>query len=79
MELENLLEQLDHLSARAYGYMGLAALIGPVLLRLLGFKALAALLRPLALVVLAAGLYAKQQHLTQPVAGGADEGATHWL
>ena len=52
MDFEDLFGLLEGLSARAYGYVGLAAIFGPLLLRLLGLKALANLLRPAALLVL---------------------------
>lgn len=61
MSLEELLEQLRQLSTRTYSYVTLAALFGPITLRLLGLKPLAQLIRPAALVVLLGGMYARQQ------------------
>ncbi|MBA3944551.1 MAG: hypothetical protein H0X37_08320 [Herpetosiphonaceae bacterium] len=63
MDFDDLLDLLEGLPARTYGYVGLAALFGPLLLRLLGLKTLGNLLRPAALVVLLGGLYAKQQEI----------------
>jgi hypothetical protein len=60
MNLDELLDQLAELPREVYGYLLLAALAGPALLRLFGFKALAGLVRPLALVVLLGGMVAKQ-------------------
>ncbi len=61
MNFEDLLAQLERLTPEQYGYLGLAAVFGPFLLRLLGFKLLAGLIRPLALLGLVGGLYARQQ------------------
>ncbi len=63
MDFEDLLDILKGLPARTYGYVGLVAVFGPLLLRLLGLKTLSNLLRPAALLVLLAGLYAKQQEI----------------
>ncbi len=61
MNPDELVDQFAQLPAQAYGYALLAALIGPLLLRLLGFKFLSQLIRPAALAVLLGGIYAKQQ------------------
>ena len=61
MNLDDILAELEQLTPEHYGYVGLAAVFGPMLLRLLGFKLLAALIRPLAMLVLLGGLYARQQ------------------
>ncbi len=61
MNPEELVDRLAHLPPQAYGYCLLAALVGPLTLRLLGFKLLSQLVRPLALAVLLGGIYAKQQ------------------
>ena len=61
MNLDDLLAELEQLTPEHYGYVGLAAVFGPPILRLLGFKMLAALIRPLALLVIVGGLYARQQ------------------
>lgn len=60
MNLDELLDQLAALPRAVYGYLLLAALAGPPLLRLFGFKALAGLVRPVALLVLLGGLVARQ-------------------
>ena len=62
MNLDDLLAQLEQLTPEQYGYAGLAAAFGPLVLRLFGFKLLATLVRPLALLVIVGGLYARQQH-----------------
>lgn len=77
MDLHDLFAQLDKLTPRSYGYVGLVATVGPLTLRLLGFKTLAQIVRPLALLVIAGGLYARQQHSTKVLSG--DQGANHWL
>ena len=41
MNENNLLAQLEQLTPEQYGYLGLAAIFGPLVLRLLGFKLLA--------------------------------------
>jgi hypothetical protein len=64
MNLDDLLGELEQLTPEQYGYLGLSAVFGPLLLRLLGFRTLSRLVRPLALLALAAGLYARQQHLS---------------
>ncbi len=61
MENNDLLQQLAQMSSRTYSYVLLAALVGPLTLRLFGFKWLAQIVRPLALVVLLGGIYAKRQ------------------
>ncbi len=61
MNTDDLLAELERLTPEQYGYLGLAALLGPTVLKLFGFKLLGRLVRPLALVALAGGLYAKQQ------------------
>lgn len=68
MELEELpiFDQLAQLPNRAYSYVVLAAVAGPMALRLFGFKALGQLIRPLALVVLLSGMYAKQRAGSNP-------------
>lgn len=71
MSFDELLEQLRQLSTRTYSYVTLAALFGPITLRLLGLKPLAQVIRPAALVVLLGGMYARQQ--AQP---GATPGKT---
>lgn len=63
MDLDSLVDTLEGLPGRTYGYVGLAAVFGPLLLKLLGFKSLGTVLRPLALLVLLGGAYAKQQEL----------------
>lgn len=64
MDLEEtpIFDQLAQMPNRAYSYVALAAVAGPMTLRLFGFKSLAQIVRPLALVVLLSGMYAKQQH-----------------
>ena len=62
MENNDLLQQLAQMSSRTYSYVLLAALVGPLTLRLFGFKWLSQIVRPLALVVLLGGIYAKRQH-----------------
>ena len=69
MNLEDLLANLERLTPDQYGYLGLAALFGPFVLRLLGFKLLARLVRPLSLVALAGGWYARQQKLNEEGTG----------
>ena len=66
MDLEDLpiFDQLAQLPNHIYSYVALAAVAGPLTLRLFGFKLLAQLIRPLALVVLLSGMYAKQQQAT---------------
>ena len=64
MELETLLAELEHLTAEQYGYLGIAAIFGPILLKLLGFKLLGNLIRPLALVIIVGGIYARQQRMS---------------
>ncbi len=61
MDFDDILAELEQLTPEQYGYLGVAALFGPLVLRLLGFKALGNLLRPLALLVIVGGLYARQQ------------------
>lgn len=63
MDLEEMpiFDQLAQLPNRTYSYLVMAAVAGPMTLRLFGFKALGQLIRPLALVVLLSGMYAKQQ------------------
>lgn len=61
MELDKLLAELERLTPQHFMYLGLAAMFGPFVVRLLGFKLLAPLVRPLALLVLVGGLYAKQE------------------
>ncbi|HEY0735883.1 MAG TPA: hypothetical protein VGD69_13305 [Herpetosiphonaceae bacterium] len=63
MDLEDLpiFDQLAQLPNRTYSYVVIAAVAGPMALRLFGFKTLGQLIRPLALVVLLSGMYAKQQ------------------
>ena len=70
MNLDELLAQLEQLTPEQYGYAGLAALFGPLVLRLLGFKLLAPFIRPLALLVIVGGLYARQQRLGGSGGGG---------
>jgi hypothetical protein len=65
MDLDSLLEELERLTPEQFGYLGIAAIFGPFILKLLGFKMLAPLVRPLALLVLAGGLYAKQERAQQ--------------
>lgn len=57
-----MLAELERLTPEHFLYLGLAAMFGPFVVKLLGFKLLAPLMRPLALLVLVAGLYAKQEH-----------------
>lgn len=61
MNLDDLLAELENLTPEQYGYLGVAAIFGPFVLRLLGFKLLARLVRPLALLALGGALYARQQ------------------
>jgi hypothetical protein len=61
MNLDDLVAELEKLTPEQFGYLGLAAMFGPLLLRILGFKLLSRLVRPLALLGLVGGLYAKQQ------------------
>ena len=61
MNADDLLQQLEQLTPEQYGYLGLAAIFGPFVLRLLGFKILARFVRPLALLGLVGGLYARKQ------------------
>ena len=70
MDLDDLWAELEQLTPEQYGYLGLVALFGPVLLKLLGFKALGALSRPLALVAIVAALYARQQRFSEGDRGG---------
>lgn len=86
MNLETVLQQLQRLGIREYGYVGLAATVGPLVLRGLGFKMLGNLLRPAALLVILGGLYARQQkgtgthepdQFTAP--GEQAQGPTRWL
>ena len=65
MDLDNLLAGLERLTPEQFGYLGLAAIVGPFVTKLLGFKVLAPLVRPLALLVLVGGLYAKQVRAQQ--------------
>jgi hypothetical protein len=65
MDLDNLMAELEHLTAEQFMYLGLAAMFGPFVVKLLGFKILAPLVRPLALLVLVGGLYAKQERAAQ--------------
>ncbi|HEX6289838.1 MAG TPA: hypothetical protein VFZ66_11635 [Herpetosiphonaceae bacterium] len=63
MNLQDLpiLDQLAEISNHDYSYIVLAAIAGPLTLRVFGFKLLSQLIRPLALIVLLGGMYAKQQ------------------
>jgi hypothetical protein len=63
MDLEELaiFDQLAEMPNRNYSYVVLAAVAGPLTLRLFGFKTLAQVIRPLALLILLSGMYAKQQ------------------
>ena len=70
MNLDDLLAQLEQLTPEQYGYVGLAAVFGPLVLRLLGFKLLAPFIRPLALLVIVGGLYARQQRSGGSGSGG---------
>ena len=70
MNLDDLLAQLEQLTPEQYGYAGVAALLGPLVLRLLGFRLLAVLVRPLALLVIVGGLYARQQRARGGDGGG---------
>ena len=62
MNLDDLWGELEHLTPEQYGYLGLLALVGPMILRLFGFKMLARLARPLALAMIGAAAYARQQN-----------------
>jgi len=64
MNQDELLDQLAQLPNRTYSYILIAALVGPLVLRLFGLKALASFVRPVALGILLGGLYAKQQSLS---------------
>ncbi len=46
MELDTILDELEQLTAEQYGYLGVAAIFGPLLLKLLGFKLLGATRSP---------------------------------
>ena len=70
MNPDDLLAQLAQLTPEQYGYAGLAAAFGPLVLRLFGFKLLATFIRPLALLVIVGGLYARQQRLGGSGSGG---------
>ena len=61
MNFDEILDQLAQVPSRVYSYVLLAAVIGPLTLRLFGLKALSQVIRPLALLVFLGGLYAKQQ------------------
>lgn len=61
MEIDTLLAELERLTPQHFMYLGLAAMFGPFVVKLLGFKLFAPLVRPLALLVLVGGLYAKQE------------------
>lgn len=61
MQFQEVLDQLRQLSTRQYSYVALAAVAGPLALRLLGFRTLARFVRPLALLVLLGGMYARQE------------------
>ena len=63
MNFNTLLERLDQLSPRTYGYIALGAIIGPTILHLLGLRGLAQWGQPLAILVLIGGAYAKQQRI----------------
>ena len=69
MNLEDLLAGLERITPEQYGYLGLAAVFGPFMLRLLGFKLLARLVRPLSLAALAGAWYARQQDLNEEGTG----------
>ncbi len=69
MNQDELLTTLEQLTPEQFGYLGLAATFGPLLLRLFGFKLLSRLVRPLALLAIVGGLYAKQQ-LRESQSGG---------
>ena len=70
MNLGDLLAGLEQLTPEQYGYVGLAAVFGPLILRLFSFKLLANMIRPLALLVIVGGLYARQQRLGGSGGGG---------
>ncbi|MDP9310693.1 MAG: hypothetical protein M3R24_07350 [Chloroflexota bacterium] len=61
MNFDEILDQLAQVPSRQYSYVLLAAVIGPLTLRLFGLKTLSQLVRPLALLVFLGGMYAKQQ------------------
>lgn len=61
MTLEEALDYLRRLSTRTYSYIVLAAILGPLTLRVLGLSSLARLIRPLAVLIVLGGMYAKQQ------------------
>lgn len=63
VDFDQILNVLERLTPREYGYVALTALVGPLTLRLLGFRFLATLIRPVALLVLLGGAYAQQQKL----------------
>ena len=65
MTMEDILGELEQLTPEQFGYIGLAALIGPFVLRLFGFKLLARLIRPLAVATFAMAAYARQQQYGQ--------------
>lgn len=61
MNPDEIMDQLAQLPNRTLGYALLAAVAGPLTLRLFGLKTLSQFIRPAALVVFLGGLYAKQQ------------------
>ncbi len=64
MNQSDLLDQLAELPKTTYRTTFIASLVGPLLLRLFGLKGLSRWIRPLALLLLVAGMYAKQQKTT---------------
>ena len=70
MSLDDLLAELEQLTPEQIGYVAIAALFGPLLLRIIGFKLLAGLIRPLAIAVIAGSLYARQQRAAGNGGGG---------
>lgn len=61
MTFDDLLDQFAQLPNRVYSYVVIAAVAGPLALKVFGFGALGRIVRPVALAVLLGGMYAKQQ------------------
>lgn len=61
MNLSDLLDQFADQPTAVYRNALLAALVGPILLRLFGLKAFSKWIRPIALLMIIAGMYAKQR------------------
>jgi hypothetical protein len=61
MTIDDILAELRALPAQVYGYAILVAIAGPLALRSLGLRSLAPLVRPAAIMLVLAGMYAKQE------------------